>query len=198
MTGSILLHALFVAFIGFDTAGGVGKARAQNAKLEVYLSSPSATDDGSGQELKVQPYEPNEPGLAASMPSRAVPRPHSSKQRELDIDFGLLAYFPVEQLDQRPKVTVDIPIDPADLRELKRGGRAHLTLWINAMGKIDRVGIMDSDMPEEFNRRLVKHFLATEFEPGIKSGVPVPAFLKIEVKVLPLEDGPVRRVAPAN
>ena len=117
--------------------------------------------------------------------------PPAKQQPEwINPEFGLNSYLPVNALERKPEVTLDVPIDPADLRDFKEGGTARLVLWINSAGGVDKVSEETSTLRDEALERLETHFKAARFSPGTLGGHPVATMLHIEVRVLPIKETP--------
>jgi len=176
-----------------------------SAKIQVSLKTLQANQD------KQEQPDPNENRTAsfstqaitqeiharsaeASLSENVSPLPQEANQEDLFApEFGLRAYLPVELLDEKPEIILDIPIDPADLRDFKEGGTAELILWISAAGLVDKVSDEHSTLQEEALERIERHFKAARFKPGKQGGQPVATILPIEVRVLSIEEKSIKK-----
>lgn len=126
----------------------------------------------------------------ASIPKRADGRelrpeePSASGAGLLPTDA--LAYYTPDQLTKRPQPMAKAELDPPDLKPLVASGRLVLKLWINDRGKVARVDVEASDLPDKFMNASVDAFRELRFEPGERNGQAVGTVLRIEVNY---EDG---------
>jgi hypothetical protein len=93
-------------------------------------------------------------------------------------------YFKLSELTEKPLVVQDVPDDL--LRDIP-GVSAEpmvLRLFINELGRVDRVAVESSRLSEAEERRVIDAFQATRFEPGKVGRLPVKSQLRIEVLFL--------------
>jgi TonB family protein len=102
------------------------------------------------------------------------------------LPMSSLAYYTPDQLTKRPQPVAKAELDPPDLMPIVGSGKLILKLWINDRGKVARVDVESSDLPEKFTRTAVEAFERLRFEPGERDGQAVGTVLKIEVNY---EDG---------
>lgn len=102
------------------------------------------------------------------------------------LPLGLSPYREARELDLRPEIREDIPINPPELRAESVGGRLILKLWISANGDVDAVAVEQSSLPALFENNASNAFRAAKFKPGEKDGVAVGAIMRVELNYLPL------------
>ena len=114
--------------------------------------------------------------------------PFGIGSRDVDKTFysASVDYYTPEQLTKRPQPLAKADLDPPDIKPILASGRLILKLWINARGRVARVDVESSSLPEKFTRTAVEAFEELRFEPGERDGQAVGSVLKIEVDY---EDG---------
>jgi TonB family protein len=80
----------------------------------------------------------------------------------------------------RPREAVIVPFPATELSELK--GSVVVVLYINASGAIDRLELVDSNLPVAFGQAAIEAFRSASMQPGEKDGLPVPSRMKIMVE----------------
>jgi TonB family protein len=102
------------------------------------------------------------------------------------LPISSLAYYTPDQLTKRPQPVAKAELDPPDIKAIVASGRLVLKLWINHRGRVARVEVEASDLPEKFMRTAVEAFEKLRFIPGERDGQAVGTVLTIEVNY---EDG---------
>lgn len=96
---------------------------------------------------------------------------------------GVLAapvYYTAGQLDQRPQIRLHIePLFPPGAPVAR--GRVVLRLYIDAQGKVEKMVVVSAEPPDVFEKSALDAFAAARYTPGMRSGVPVPSLIAIEV-----------------
>lgn len=92
-------------------------------------------------------------------------------------------YFHARELTQKPFVLRDIPSDIARYFYGVPPQKLTLSLFISEEGKVDRVKIEGSDLPEDIERMIVKAFSEARFFPGKIGDHAVNSELKIEMAI---------------
>jgi TonB family protein len=126
----------------------------------------------------------------ASVPARAdgeqlQPEQPSASGAGL-LPTAALAYYTPDQLTKRPQPIAKPDLDPPEIKPIIASGKLVLKLWINDRGRVARVDVESSSLPENFTRTAVAAFQELRFEPGQRDGQAVGSVLKIEVDY---EDG---------
>ena len=95
-------------------------------------------------------------------------------------------YLPTRRLDARPVVVEDVPrtLPPvlSSASPVSQGG-AMLVLWVNEMGRVDRVEVKSSTLPDEVVTGFVEDFKRVRFEPARSEGLPTGFFMRIRVRM---------------
>ena len=94
---------------------------------------------------------------------------------------GVPAYYPASALSRMPEVDgpFDVPVPPG----LGLNGEIELRLWIDAVGKLDRIAVLSSQVPLSYERAAVAAFEGMRYRPGQIDGRPVAAFVDIVVEM---------------
>ncbi len=90
-------------------------------------------------------------------------------------------YFPASDLEIRPAPNNPLIIPFPDAILKKQKVSAILILFISAEGRVEKIEVDESDLPEEFEKVAIDTFMQAQMRPGIKNGKPVPALMKIAV-----------------
>lgn len=89
-------------------------------------------------------------------------------------------YFPSAELDDRPAV-----LAPPDLGAISIGptaeGKAALFFFLNENGRVDRIEIEDSTLPETMMEQLQARRNELQFTPGRKNGINVKSVIHYEI-----------------
>lgn len=103
------------------------------------------------------------------------------RQATTEPGFGITGtlYFPTSSLTVHPR-----PLGEPDMHLphgwLEAYGKAILTLYIGADGKVVKVVVDRTELPAEFHSEIIRAFQSLSFEPGEIDGRPVPVMMKIE------------------
>lgn len=62
------------------------------------------------------------------------------------------------------------------------GGRISVRLWIDEAGNLDRVSLLGSELPKEFEEAALTAFRNMRFRPGEIDGVPVKSWVDIVIE----------------
>lgn len=114
-----------------------------------------------------------------------IPKP-AAQSGNAHTASGLSPYHEARELDFRPEILEDIPINPPELRDEPAGGSLVLRLWINAGGGVDAASIERSSLPPPFAKQAISAFKNAKFRPGEKAGIPVSSTMRVELNYLPL------------
>lgn len=106
----------------------------------------------------------------------------------------LLAYYLPSQLTKKPRVIRDLASrDPRELAGRPESGRLLAELCIEEDGRVSKVRILESDLPQLFTEVTERNFGEVLFAPGEIDGNVVRSAMRIEVRFAP----PVPVAAPA-
>ncbi|OHC71304.1 MAG: hypothetical protein A2045_07315 [Rhodocyclales bacterium GWA2_65_20] len=146
-------------------------------------------------ETPIQPAAENHPpaeqgpsGLS-DLPGAAIPATATSVDTPLDAHDGPApAYFPAGALSRLPEaLTVfrpEVPESPGS----RAGGRMELRLWLAQDGRIDRIQLLNTELPDALSDAALVAFGRMLFRPAEIQGVPVPSWSDIVVGFDPLPD----------
>lgn len=138
------------------------------------------------------------PGSARPESFATPPQPPQPSQPGLQwLPLVSQPFYPVEQLDEKPRLLVTSELDTDELRPIVASGILVLGLWIDVTGRVVRVDIERSDLPPVFVHAAVAAFERMRFSPGQRAGQLVGSVLRIEVRY---DDGrqPAAAVPPVR
>lgn len=188
---SILLHLAMLSVLDRPIAGLSGPTNLP--VLQIKLVSTSRAEGSSS---------PKTPAHRARRDAETPRATTSSTTPGGDLeekeDAGLSRYHDVKELDVRPKILADIPIDPPELRDEPAGGTLILKLWISANGDVDAVRAESTSLPDVFKESAIQSFKAAKFEPGKRKGIAAGAIMPIELSYRPLIKPETARPAILN
>lgn len=92
-------------------------------------------------------------------------------------------YFGADELSRKAQVTRDIRQDNPVLAKSAENGKAILVLFINEMGRVDRVEVESSEVSETLIREVAHEFNAALFQPAQIDGNAVKSRMRIEVLI---------------
>lgn len=95
-------------------------------------------------------------------------------------------YFDAAQLSRRAQVVRDIPQDRPVWSRLAGQGKVILVLFINEAGRVDRVDVESSELPETLAEEAAQEFNEVIFLPAQIDGNAVKSRMRIEVMIKPL------------
>lgn len=95
-------------------------------------------------------------------------------------------YYRFEELDAKPTVVEDIDTNAKSLSKYPDGGSLTLQLWIDEMGSVIRIKIIETDLPQEFSNKAKFEFFKVKFSPALKNNQFVKSTAKITVKYNPI------------
>lgn len=120
--------------------------------------------------------------VAASFPAATDATPDAAASSGLGLlPFEGIAYYASSQLTQGPLPLGEIALDDPALAPIVASGKMIMTLWINALGEVEKAEVEDSDIPVLFAGPAVAAFKRLRFLPGELQGRAVAAMMKIEV-----------------
>lgn len=90
-------------------------------------------------------------------------------------------YWPGKLLDTRPQATSPVVIPFPEGFISIRTGRAVLQLFIDEVGSIDRIDVLEIEGPVEFADLAKRTLQSTRFSPGLKDHMAVRSTIKIEI-----------------
>jgi hypothetical protein len=184
--GSLAAHAVFL-LLPLACA-----APTPSARLSVFLVSAPVIEELT---MPLPPMSPRQPTVNATAGETASDSPigsspaHDPEPSRLTDEpsstaawVGLAAtiYYPGSELTRRPQVIENIDYSSAELLRPGRSGRAVLTLYINALGTIDRVAVDESDFDAEAEVLIANEFSRLRFSPASKDARAVASKLRIE------------------
>jgi hypothetical protein len=103
-------------------------------------------------------------------------------------------YYPVEEVDEIPRLAKSLPFNPTELSSFAEGGTIQLELFIDEFGKVRKVTAWPSSLPENFRQFAVLGFLNRPFKPALKEKAPVKSRMRILVEFAPLGTDGLPRV----
>ncbi|MDP1527393.1 MAG: energy transducer TonB [Rhodocyclaceae bacterium] len=183
LLGSCVLHALLLTLPSGGSSGStvtsnrphlpplrvrLGEATEINAPLATTPSTSSTRSVSTGPQRDVVPEmqdatPPGEMGLAAP-------------------------YYAMEDLSRPPEALTEYGPAPHDTPEGRAGGKARLRVWINRAGLVDRVTLLDSNLPDILTQAAITAFQVMRFRPGEISGRPVASWSEIDIEYEALPD----------
>ena len=92
------------------------------------------------------------------------------------------AYFPAKALSRLPEALTDFSPALPDSPEARVGGRLELRLWLDREGRIDRIHLLKTALPEVLDEAALAAFRRMRFRPAEIQGVPVAAWLDTVVE----------------
>ncbi len=95
-------------------------------------------------------------------------------------------YYDANEVSLRPRVLDEPELETTELDNLGGAGKLHLILFINEVGRIDRVEIGDAAVNPGLAEALARQFGKIAFEPARIDDFPVKSRLRIEILVRPL------------
>jgi TonB family protein len=174
---AVALHWLPAGQLFSDEVRGLAGSRSLRATLRP--DSRAVADVGGMDASSVR--APDSPDTQAEPPGG--PADLSLSDGGVARQPGILPqrrYFPPEELDRKPQVTVAVePKFPE--RATEPMGRVVLRLLVNESGGVDEVIVEESEPPGVFDKAAREAFLQARFLPGQRSGLDVKSALRIEV-----------------
>ena len=182
--GTRILAAILISLLGHLAVFILldrPKQVSAHATLHVTLNwQPKISEKEMIKESGIIPPPALEEKKAENRASAMPQPPEESAQ------IGLSPYYEAKELDTRPAILDDIPIDPPELRNESTGGSLILKLWINAFGRVDAVDVVQSALPPAFEQQAIKAFKNSRFSPGIRHGAAVGSTMLVEMNYLPI------------
>lgn len=162
------------------------------ARWTVVVAKPQTTEafQRMAQASTAPPHatEPRSSDSDTPAPPEETPLHDAIEQRtgspEPVIDASPMTdgrYWPGKLLDQRPQATSPVVIPFPDGFISIRTGRAVLQLFIDEVGAIDRIDVLEIEGPVEFADLAKRTLQSTRFSPGLKDHMAVRSTIKIEV-----------------
>lgn len=90
-------------------------------------------------------------------------------------------YFPAERLTRQPELADGLDDSLHEPLEAGFRGRVVIRLFIDQIGKADKVRVMASSLPIEIEGLVVKSFYLARYRPGEIDGQPVMSEMTVEV-----------------
>jgi TonB family protein len=102
------------------------------------------------------------------------------------IDRVPARYFPENEVDRKayPLRRIDLPY-PDDREGVDYYGTLRMELRIDEHGRVDRVDVVKSTLPERYRDACVKAFATARFEPALRKGRKVKSVKRVEVRFAP-------------
>lgn len=184
---SMAVHGGLYALMG--VAGGAGGGQPQpKMVLQASLYQADATKQPKDSASRFA--GPGKPSADVQHGAMPLPRKPFAEQRQNEkaplIPVAMPVaphYFPARELTQKPFVLRDIPSDIARYFYGVPPQKLALSLFISEEGKVDRVKIEGSDLPEDIERMVVQAFSEARFFPGKIGDHAVNSELKIEMAI---------------
>jgi hypothetical protein len=102
-------------------------------------------------------------------------------------------YFPAAELDrsalERAPVAIPLPRDPAGVHFF---GKLRLDLYIDEKGDVDRVEVLDGDVPPAYWQPAAEAWRRVKFFPAVRRGREVKSLKRVELEFAP----PLRSLKP--
>ncbi len=179
---SVALHLLLIMALGFrnspdndDASVRSSWRRLDSTLVMVGRASAQVPSPGDGASQR-QPSPRHVP--AATAPDPVIPLlPRVSGEGGDD------AYRSAADLDLHPEPLAPIMVPPPVLLELDgQKGAVVLVLYVDVLGRVERVDVESSNVPEEVAEVAAATFRSAQMRPGEINGVPVPVKMKILVE----------------
>lgn len=106
-----------------------------------------------------------------------------SETREGRIGIPVPYYYGPREVNERPRPIETIDLEGALARGPAHAGTLILVLWINENGRVDRVSVESSQLPESVRRLVIKRFGSVTFSPAQLDGKAVKSRMTIEIFV---------------
>lgn len=130
-----------------------------------FIASEGQSNPGQESEkIREEGNTPNQEGAS----SAGVPIPY---------------YYPPTEVTRRPHIASDI--DSSDIDDEMGEGKSVLILFINETGKVDKVDVETSQLPERLGILVMQQFARARFHPAEKDEQAVKSRLRIEVIIRP-------------
>ncbi|MBI3525654.1 MAG: energy transducer TonB [Betaproteobacteria bacterium] len=186
LLASAFLHALviYIPYAGesrmksrHSEKGGQKPPRIISATLVAAKKTPATIAPAAlGNENISKPADTSSPGAGAV----------SQPAREQTVGAGVLpvaapVYYPIENLTKRPQPIGAADLDQPETRVMIASGKIALKLWIDESGKVIKVTVEKTDLPEMIVRSTVEAFKKLRFVPGEINRQRVGSEMKIEV-----------------
>jgi len=95
-------------------------------------------------------------------------------------------YFPASEVDHRAaplkRIDLDIPVGSEGVEYF---GKLRMDVFIDHRGRVDRVEVLESTLPQSFRDSAVKTFSEVRFDPAVKDGRAVKSVKRVEVDFAP-------------
>lgn len=188
---SLALHA----FMGLQMAPGVIRERhgaaphALTSRLSVRVDPPAmqrsalapAVPVGAQQAPSVAPLS-----VAAAQTGPAL----DARLPEIETQFKL--YFPPDKLTRQPEILNPLDFDRALGDAAPPAPALKATLYLDARGHIEQVAFSPA-LPDGPAKAALTDYLSEQnILPGEITRVPVPAYLELEIRFVPLPSGPTQ------
>lgn len=161
---SVLSHWAVGELFPWTTGGGLTTTR---SSLQVVLATRNA--DSTSQETDSGPAVAN--------------KPIADVETEASAPQGLPRYYSPSEVEQRAKIRqpVSIPI-PAELPNAHwSDGKIKARIIVDALGHIDAVEILSSDLSPAYEAAVTAAFRAAVARPAVLDGHTVPSWIDVEV-----------------
>lgn len=104
-------------------------------------------------------------------------------------------YFPASELARPAAPTRDLRLQfPPGREGVDYYGTLRFDVYIDERGRVDRIDVLESTVPESFRAAALARFRMTPFEPAVRYGRAVKSVKRVEVSFVPpvngLEGGP--------
>lgn len=154
----------------------------------------------------------NHPGLPPATTSVAYHMPeavpektpaHSAHKDPLipEPEAGVVPpYYPLDALTRPPEAIDEYGPEAHDTPEGKAGGRASVRLWVASTGEVDRVELLETNLPEILAQAAVAAFQRMRFRPGEIAGKPVATWADtvVEYEAIPEPPAAGHSVSPGR
>ena len=92
-------------------------------------------------------------------------------------------YFTAAEVDHVATPLRDVGLSfPGAPEGVEYYGTLRMDLYIDQRGRVDRVEVLESTLPDFLRDRAVRAFASTAFEPATRKGRPVKSVKKVEVR----------------
>ena len=167
LAASVLAHALLLAWpLSLPGGPGLGLA-AERAPLRAYLAA-----------LPVKPMREEETRTAAA----SAPLPAPAPARESGSATPLPTYYTAKALSRMPEAISRFDVLPPAGGDQGITGKLSLRLWIDESGRLERLKVIESELPKAYEDAAVEAFMRLHFTPGEIKGVPVRVSLDVVIE----------------
>lgn len=132
-------------------------------RLQTQPVSENVTTKGALPTDKTLSENSNQPAAEASSPQRII--------------------YPRNELDIQPRALGEINLEPPEGYSDAVAGKATLSLLVGESGRVQWVGVSQTDLDSTVIEHVVAGFMNARFSPAQKNGKAVPTLIHVEVEI---------------